>query len=267
VKIDVDGCRLAYGTSGAADAPILLLSHALGATADLWRPQLAPFSSAFRVIRYDTRGHGRSGAPGGEYTIERLGRDALAVLDAAGADRAHVCGLSLGGLTAMWLAVHAPQRIGRLVLASTAARIGTPDGWIERVRQVQAGGMEAIADAAMPRWFTEDFRRREPETVARYRAMVASCSPVGYSGGCAALRDTDLRDAIRHIDAPTLVVSGTADPVTPPADGTGLRERIPGARMVTFDAAHLPNVEQADRFSDVVREFLTGDPQRSSRRS
>jgi 3-oxoadipate enol-lactonase len=257
VKINVDGCRLAYETSGAADAPVLLLSHALGATADLWRPQLAPFSSAFRVIRYDTRGHGRSGAPGGEYTIERLGRDALAVLDAAGADRAHVCGLSLGGLTAMWLAVHAPQRIGRLVLASTAARIGTPDGWIERVRQVQAGGMEAIADAAMPRWFTEDFRRREPETVARYRAMVASCSPVGYSGGCAALRDTDLRDAIRHIDAPTLVVSGSADPVTPPADGTGLRERIPGARMVTFDAAHLPNVEQADRFSTVVGEFLS----------
>jgi 3-oxoadipate enol-lactonase len=255
-EIDVDGCPLAYATSGAADAPVLLLSHALGATADLWAPQIRPFSSAFRVIRYDTRGHGRSGAPAGEYTIERLGRDALAVLDAAGAERAHVCGLSLGGLTAMWLAVHAPHRIGRLVLASTAARIGTPDRWIERVRQVQTGGMEAIAEAAMPRWFTEDFRRREPETVAHHRAMVASCSPVGYSGGCAALRDTDLRDAIRRIDAPTLVVSGTADPVTPPDDGIEMCERIPGARMVTFDAAHLPNVEQADQFSAAVREFL-----------
>ena len=210
------------------------------------------------MIRYDTRGHGRSGAPAGEYTIERLGRDALAVLDAAGADRAHVCGLSLGGLTAMWLGVHAPQRIGRLVLASTAARIGTPDRWSERVRQVQAGGMEAIADAAMPRWFTGDFMRREPETVARHRAMVASCSPVGYSGGCAALRDTDLRDTIRRIAAPTLVVSGTADPVTPPDDGIEMRAKIPGARMVTFEAAHLPNVERADQFSEAVGEFLIG---------
>ena len=255
-EIDVDGCPLAYATSGPADAPVLLLSHALGATSALWDPQLAPFSSAFRVIRYDTRGHGSSGAPAGEYTIDRLGRDALAVLDAAGAERAHVCGLSLGGLTAMWLAVHAPQRVGRLVLASTAARIGTPDRWSERVRQVRAGGMDAIADAAMPRWFTEDFRRREPETVARHRAMVASCSPVGYTGGCAALRDTDLREAIRRIDAPTLVVSGTADPVTTPDDAIEMCARIPGARMVTFDTAHLPNVEQADRFSGAVREFL-----------
>jgi len=118
--------------------------------------------------------------------------------------------------------------------------------------------METIADAAMPRWFTEDFRRRDPETVARHRAIVASCSPVGYSGGCAALRDTDLRDAIRRIAAPTLVVSGTADPVTPPEDGSAMRERIPGARMVTFEAAHLPNVERADQFSEAVREFLMG---------
>jgi 3-oxoadipate enol-lactonase len=255
-EIDVDGCRLVYASSGAPGAPVLLLSHPLGATADLWAPQLNPFSDVFRVIRYDTRGHGRSGAPAGEYTIDRLGRDALAVLDAAGAERAHVCGLSLGGLTAMWLGLNAPHRIGRLVLASTAARIGTPDRWSERVRQVQAGGMDPIADAAMPRWFTADFRRREPETVARHRAMVAACSPVGYSGGCAALRDTDLRDAIARIAAPTLVVSGTADPVTPPSDGIEMREKIPGARMVTFDTAHLPNVEQAARFSEVVEEFL-----------
>jgi 3-oxoadipate enol-lactonase len=257
-EVDADGCPLSYETTGADGAPVVLLSHALGASADLWEPQLGPFSSAFRVIRYDTRGHGRSGAPAGEYTIERLGRDALAILDAAGADRAHVCGLSLGGLTAMWLALHAPDRVGRLVLAGTAARIGTAERWTERVRQVHADGMEAIADAAMPRWFTEDFRRHQPETVARHRAMVASCSPIGYAGGCAALRDTDLRESIRRIAAPTLVVLGTADPVTPPEDGSAIRERIPGARMVTFEAAHLPNVERADQFSEAVREFLMG---------
>jgi 3-oxoadipate enol-lactonase len=260
--IDVDGCTLVYEMSGPARAPAILLSHALGATGDLWAPQMAALSNAFRVIRYDTRGHGRSGVTPGEYTIERLGRDGEAVLDAAGADRAHVCGLSLGGLTAMWMAVHVPHRIAGLVLASTAARIGTPDRWTERVRQVQESGMEAIADAAMPRWFTEDFRRRAPETVARHRAMVASCSPVGYSGACAALRDTDLREAIRRIDVPTLVVSGTADPVTPPADGVETCARIPGARLVTFDAAHLPNVERADGFSAAVVEFLKVDNRR-----
>ena len=127
--------------------------------------------------------------------------------------------------------------------------------------------MDAIADAAMPRWFTEDFRRREPETVARHRAMVASCSPVGYTGGCAALRDTDLREAIRRIDAPTLVVHGMADPVTTSDDAIEMCARIPGARMVTFDTAHLPNVEQADRFSGAVREFLGSDRQNFHRLS
>ena len=254
--IDVEGCPLVYEISGPAEAPHVLLSHALGATADLWAPQMAALSRAFRVIRYDTRGHGRSGVPAGEYTIDRLGLDALAVLDAAGAERAHVCGLSLGGLTAMWLAVRAPQRVGRLVLASTAARIGTVDGWTERVRQVRTIGMGAIADAAMPRWFSEDFRRREPETVARHRAMVAVCSADGYSGACAALRDADLREAIRDIGAPALVISGTADPVTTPGDGAETCARIRGARLVTLEAAHLPNVEQSDAFSAAVVEFL-----------
>jgi 3-oxoadipate enol-lactonase len=256
--IDVDGCRLTYSATGASDAPPLLLAHALGATAALWRPQMAPFSRGFRVIRYDARGHGASGAPDGEYTIDRLGRDALAVLDAAGAERAHVCGLSLGGLTAMWLAVRHPRRVNRLVLASTAARIGTPARWTDRIRQVQESGMDAIAEAAMPRWFTEDFRRREPAIVAAHREMVAACSAAGYTGGCAALRDADLRDAIRRIDAPALVITGAEDPVTPPADGLELTRLIPGARMVTFHAAHLPNIEQADGFSAAVIKFLSG---------
>lgn len=255
-EIDVDGCPLEYEIRGPAQAPVVLLSHPLGATADLWAPQIAPLSNVFRVISYDTRGHGRSGVPAGEYTIDRLGRDAVAVLDAAGADRAHVCGLSLGGLTAMWLAVHVPHRIGRLVLASTAARIGTADGWTERIRQVRTIGMGAIADAAMPRWFSEDFRRREPETVARHRAMAASCHADGYSGACAALRDADLRQAIRDVDAPALVISGTADPVTTPDDAAETCARIPGARMVTLEAAHLPNVEKSAAFSAAVIEFL-----------
>jgi 3-oxoadipate enol-lactonase len=161
-------------------------------------------------------------------------------------------------LTALWLAIHHPHRVGRLVLAGTAARIGTRDRWTQRIRQVQETGMEAIADAAMPRWFTEDFTRRHPDIVASHHAMVAACSPVGYAGGCAALRDADLRDAVGRIDAPALVITGTADPVTPPEDGTALTAALRGARMVTLDAAHLPNVEQAGPFSAAVTGFLRG---------
>jgi 3-oxoadipate enol-lactonase len=237
---------------------VLLLSHALGTTRDLWLPQIAAFSNAFRVIRYDTRGHGRSDAPPDSYTLEELGRDALAVLDAAGADRAHVCGLSLGGLTAIWLALHAPARIRSLVLASTAARIGTTETWTERIRQVRATGMASIADAMMPRWFTEEFRRREPGTVARYRATVSACPPDGYVGCCAAVRDTDLRRTIHRIAKPVVVVIGSADPVTTPAHGREICAAIAGSRMVTLGAAHLPNVERADEFTGAVLEFLDG---------
>jgi 3-oxoadipate enol-lactonase len=257
-EVDAGGLTLAYDVSGRADAPAVLLSHALGTTADLWSPQMAALTKAFRVVRYDARGHGRSGVPAGSYTIDQLGTDALAVLDAAGIDRAHICGLSLGGLTAMWLGVHAPRRIVSLILSSTAPRIGTPEGWNERIQQVRTIGMGAIADATMQRWFTEAFRRRYPDIVARHRAIVASCPPDGYAGCCAAVRDADLREAIRGIDAPALIVAGAADPVTTPDHGREMRARIARSRMVTLAAAHLSNVECADAFNATVLEFLNG---------
>lgn len=257
-EIDAGGFTLSYDVSGRANAPPLLLSHALGTTADLWSPQMAAFTNAFRVIRYDTRGHGRSGVPPGSYTIDQLGRDAVAVLDAAGVDRAHICGLSLGGLTAMWLGIHAPHRIVSLILSSTAARIGTPDGWTDRIQQVRTIGLGAIADATMQRWFTETFRERHPDIVSRHRAMVASCHPDGYVGCCAAIRDADLREAIRGIDAPALVIAGTSDPATTPDHGREMRAGIARSRMVTIEAAHLSNVERADQFNATVLEFLDG---------
>lgn len=252
-----DGCAIAFRSDGSENAPALLLSNSLGAHLEMWTPQMPSLASHFRVIRYDTRGHGRSDVPRNEYTIEQLGRDALAVLDAADVSSAHVCGLSLGGITAMWMGVNAPSRVQGLVLAATAARIGSPETWTARIDQVRAGGTEAIADTVMARWFTEEFRRTKPPIVATYRRMLTSTSRDGYIGCCAALRGGDLRSVISRIAVPTLVIAGSADPATPPADGDAVRRSVPGARMVTLDASHLVNVEQAEAFNHAVLNFCS----------
>ena len=252
-----DGCRLNYRVDGDPNADTLLFSNSLGTTHALWEHQLDALSPLFRVIRYDTRGHGASDAPAGAYTIDELGLDALAILEAAGGRTAHICGLSLGGLTAMWLGVHAPDRVATLVLSSTAARIGTALLWQERIELVRTSGVASLADAAMERWFTNSFRTEHPDIVARYHLMLASCPTEGYASCCAAIRDADLRAAIGTIAAPTLVLAGTHDPVTPPADAEAIRARIHGARVSVLDAAHLSNVEQADAFNESMIAFIT----------
>lgn len=251
-----DGCRLSYSVDGNPDTPVLLLSNSLGTTRALWAPQADALASRFRLIRYDTRGHGASDAPRGPYTLDMLGFDALAILDAAAAPRAHVCGLSLGGLTAMWLGVHAAGRVASLVLASTAARIGQTMLWQERIEQVKSSGMAPLAEAAMDRWFTGAFRAAHPDIVARYRTMLASSPVDGYAACCAVLRDADLRTAIGQIAVPTLVLAGTHDPVTPPSDAEAIRTKIRGARVAFLDAAHLANVEQPDAFTEHVATFI-----------
>ena len=258
------GCRLTYTMNGVADGPPLLFSNALGTTTGMWTDQLDALAGRFRVVRYDARGHGRSDAPDGKYTLEELGHDALAVLDAAGIERAHVCGVSLGGLTAMWLGIHAPGRVASLVLACTASKIGTADLWNARIEQVRTLGMSSLADSMMPRWFTEEFRRRRPDRVAELRDAFASTSPAGYIGGCAALRDADLGRALGAITAPVLVVSGAFDPATPPSDGRALQKRISGAAFMLLQAAHLANVEQSEGFNESVLHFLTQPPATSN---
>jgi 3-oxoadipate enol-lactonase len=251
-----DGCRLIYRVDGNPHAPALMFSNSLGTTHELWSAQVAGLASAFRVILYDTRGHGGSDAPKGPYTLEMLGLDALAILDAAGAPRAHVCGLSLGGLTAMWLGVHAPDRLESLILASTAARIGNALLWQERIELVKSSGLQPLATAAMDRWFTGAFRAAHPDIIDRYRQMLESCPADGYVSCCAVLRDADLRDEIGGIAVPALVIAGTHDPVTLPADADEIRTRIHNARLVLLDAAHLANVEQAAAFNDRVLAFI-----------
>jgi 3-oxoadipate enol-lactonase len=216
------------------------------------------------VIRYDARGHGRSSAPPGDYTVEQLGRDALAILDTLAVPAAHVCGISLGGLTAQWLGIHAAPRVRSLVLANTAARIGSLESWSERIALVREKGMSAVADRAMPIWFSPAFHERDPETVHGFRAMVQGCPPEGYLGCCAALRDADLRGEIASIDAPTLTVASTADTATPPEGLAFIRDRVRGAQTVTLDSGHLSNVECAAEFTAAVLDFLAGADRNTS---
>lgn len=254
-----DGCRLAYELTGPEHAPVVVLSNSLGTDRSLWDAQIAALTTHLRVLRYDTRGHGASAAPSGDYTIDRLGRDVVSLLDAVGVARASVCGVSIGGLTALWLGIHVPERVERLVLANTAARVGSREFWDARMQLVQSEGLSAVADATMARWFTAGFRDAEAAIVTRMRETLLRVPVSGYLGCCAALREADVRDRAAQVRASTLVVTGRLDLATPPADGRALAAAIPGARLVEFDAAHLSNVECAPAFTAAVLECLGVD--------
>jgi 3-oxoadipate enol-lactonase len=249
------GGTIFWQAEGPASDPALLFSNSLGSDLDLWLPQLDAVRDR-RVIRYDTRGHGRSTGTS-SWTIDLLGEDAVAVLDAAGVKTADFVGISLGGLTGMWLGVHAPDRVGKLVLANTGAKIGTPETWNQRISAVQTQGLEAIADSVLARWFTPGFAATHPGTVARIRHTFVHTSPQGYIACCEALREADLRNQIAAIRSPVLVVTGTHDLSTPPALGELVRTRIDGARLVELDAAHISNVEQSGAFNKAMLEFLS----------
>jgi 3-oxoadipate enol-lactonase len=251
-----DGMRLKVTLDGPENGDPLLLLNSLGCTLSMWDAQVRILATRYRVIRFDARGHGGSDAPGGDYTLARLGRDALAVLDAAEAPRAHICGISLGGITAQWLAVHVPDRVRKLILANTAARVGSVEAWQARLDTVLGHGMDAIVDAVIGRFFSEPFRVASPMIVDLFRQTLLRTSPQGYAGCCAVLRDADLRAVLQEIDAPTLVIGGTQDVSTPLAEAETLVREIEGARLAVFDAAHLSNVEQPIGFADAIRNHL-----------
>lgn len=250
---------LHYELEGPDDAPLLVLSNSLGADLSMWAMQMPALLAHFRVLRYDTRGHGESGIPSGDYTVEQLGRDVIGLLDHLGIARAHFCGISMGGLSGIWLALHHPERLGRLVLANTAARIGSDEGWQARIDAVGSGGMAALAPAIIERWYTPGYRSRCAAAVAPFQAALAATSPDGYASCCAALRDADLRVGLSRIALPTLVIAGTVDHSTPAADGRAVAAQIEGARYVELDAAHISNQEQAGAFTAAVLSFLTDD--------
>jgi 3-oxoadipate enol-lactonase len=255
--VSSSGAVISYEVHGAVDAPTVLFLNSLGSTRAMWERQRRAFAGTYRVIVYDTRGHGQSSVPPGPYTIAQLGRDALAILDAEGVARAHVCGLSLGGLTALWLAVHAPDRVRSLVMANTGARIGSVEFWDTRMALVRERGTAAAADLAIPNWFTEGFRTREPEAVLPFRHDIESTPAEGYLGCCAAMREEDLRESLGAVRCPVLAIAGAVDRSTPPELLQFLHARIPGSRLVTLEAAHISNVEQEQAFNAALASFLT----------
>jgi 3-oxoadipate enol-lactonase / 4-carboxymuconolactone decarboxylase len=258
--------RLAHRFDGPEDAPVVVLASSLGTTAAIWDAQVPILAKRYRVLRYDHRGHGASAIPPGPYTIDELGRDVLALLDEHGIDRFSFSGLSLGGMVGIWLAATAPQRIERLALLCTSARLGTPEGWDERITALQRSGIEGIADAVVARWFSDDFAARKPEEVAHWRAVLTNTPLEGYVACCAAIRDFDLRGRLTTIAAPTLVVAGLQDMATPVEHQATLAARIPGARLVVLDgAAHLATVEQAPAVASALLDHLEAGVDRHQR--
>lgn len=250
--------ELHYQLDGPVDAPVLVLSNSLGTDLHMWDIQIAVFTQHFRVLRFDTRGHGKSLVTEGPYSIEQLGHDVLALLDALDIQRAHFCGLSMGGLIGQWLGIHAAERLLRLVVCNTAAKIGTPDMWnprIELVLRDGAAAMIGLRDASIARWFTADFAAANPHQAKQITDMLAATSPEGYAANCAAVRDADFRAQL-SIQVPTLVIAGTEDSVTPPEGGHFIQHQVKGAEYAEFYAAHLSNVQAGAAFSERVLEFL-----------
>jgi 3-oxoadipate enol-lactonase len=255
--VATDGTRLRIRVEGRAGARPILFSHSLGVTLDTWDAQVRALGDAWCVVRYDARGHGESDAPEGPYDLDMLGRDALAVLDAAGIERAHVVGLSMGGMVAMWLAVNAPERVDRLVLANTTTHIPLRDTWNQRIATARESGMAPIAAQTLDRWLGPAFKAAHPDARDAMVATMNAMSPVGYAGCCAALRDADQRETVGRIGAATLVLTGSADLATTPAVAQGLAAAIPSGRAsVIDDAGHLCNVEQPEAFERHLRDFL-----------
>jgi len=255
--ITANDCRAYYRIDGADAAPALMLSHSLGLDHAMWDEQVSDLLPRFRVVRYDTRGHGASGVTRGDYTVEQLGRDALGIADALGIQRFAFCGLSLGGFIGQWLALHAPNRVTHLVLANTSARLSEPKDMETRRRTVLAEGMPAIADASMQRFFSPGVLQANPPRVAWARRTLLATDPVGYAGCCAALRDFDNTSRLNEIATPTLVIGGDRDvPMPWPEHSEPLVQKIAGATGVCLPAGHISNLERPRSFSAALATFL-----------
>ena len=257
--VEIPDHKIHYVLSGRQSAPVLVLSNSLGTNFSMWDPQLAEFEKHFSVLRYDTRGHGSSAVTPGPYTFDQLSRDVVALLDALKIETAHFCGLSMGGMTGMWLGVHASGRIRKLILCSTSAKFGNAEMWDKRMAAVRRRGMKGIAPVVLERWYTPEFRASAPAAAQATSQMLESTSLDGYLACCAALREADFREDVKQIRTPTLVISGAKDPSAPPADGRYLSSAIPGAHYVELNAAHISNVETPAEFTLEVMRFLDAE--------
>lgn len=254
--VDVEAARIHYRFDGDEGLPTLALVNSLGTDLSMWDKVAAAFARCYRVLRYDMRGHGRSGVTPGPYTIAELAGDLIGLLDQLKIARAHLCGLSLGGMVGAWIAIHRPQRVGRLILANTDARIGTREMWDERIAGIRSEGMAPLAAATMARWFTPQFRAEHPAEIDALRALLESCPAEGYIGCCAALRDADLRAGLSSISSRCLIVAGEFDPATPAADARTLHSAIRNSSFVELPCSHLSAWERPREFQQAVLDFL-----------
>jgi 3-oxoadipate enol-lactonase len=246
---------LHHRLDGPAGGPVVAFGASLGTALGMW--EVAALAGRFRVLRFDHRGHGDSPVPPGPYTVEAMAGDVVALLDRLGIDRVTYCGLSLGGMVGMRLAVERPERVERLVLCCTSAHLGPPEMWTERAATVRERGIDPLVAAALERWFTPD---APPATVARLEAMLRATPPEGYAGGCEALATHDMRGRLGAIRAPTLAIAGAEDPAAPPAHLEAIRDEVPGARLHVIERArHMAPVERPDEFARVLLAELTRD--------
>ena len=249
--------ELHHRFDGPADAPVLVLGSSLGTTGAMWDDNVGALSARFRLLRYDTRGHGGSPAPEGPYTMDELGADVLALLDRLELERVSFCGLSIGGMIGMWLASEAPERIDRLVLCCTVPRFPPRELWDERIETVRAEGIEPMVEPAIERWLPPEVREARPEAADHLRALIRATAPEGYAGCCEAIRDMDLRDRLPRIEAPTLVVAGSGDPSTPAEKVHTIADHVRDAHYVELDgAAHIANMARPEEFERAVLDHL-----------
>jgi 3-oxoadipate enol-lactonase len=254
-KINADGCAIHVEVEGPESTPVLMLSNSLGTNLHMWDEQVAPFTRHFRLVRYDRRGHGQSDVPKGPYSMERLGRDVLTILDGLGIERINWCGLSMGGMVGMWLGANAPNRIDKLILSNTSSYM-TDAPWDERIKAARERGMAALVEGTLDRWFTKPFRERAPQAVEPIRQMFVATKVDGYVGCVEAIRAMDHRQLLPEITAPTLVIAGRHDPGTTLEAGEYIAQHIPGAKLAVLEAAHIANVEQPQVYAETVLGFL-----------
>ena len=253
---NVNNMRMFYRLEGRAGLPVLVLSHSLGCDLGMWDPQMPRLLERMQVLRYDTRGHGASDVPAGDCRLDELGRDVLKLAGFLNIPKFAFCGLSMGGAIAQWLAIEVPGPITKIILANTAPRFATRDIWESRIKAVREGGMQAIVDTVMGRFFTPETLAHDPYAQSVKNVFLGT-DPAGYAACCAALRDTDLTGAISKITVPTLVIGGDQDPSTPWAGhGEVLAQNIRGAKAFRLDTAHLSNIGEAEGFTRAVLEFL-----------
>lgn len=259
MKITANGLNINYTFDGPDNAPVVTMSNSLASNLSMWDPQIPALASRYRVLRYDTRGHGQTDAPPGPYSLEELTEDVRALLQALGINQTHFIGLSMGGMIGQMLALKYPHMLRSLVLCDTMSRV-PPDAkpmWDERIHTAETRGMEPHVETTVGRWFTAPFRQQRPDVIDKVRTMIRTTPPRGYAGCCHAIAGLNLTDRLQEITLPTLIIVGEEDPGTPVAASQVIHERIKGSELVILkSASHLSNMEQPEAFNQAVTGFL-----------